>query len=387
MGKQIPLPCSHETESGTSTVGWTPQGMGKTLTLMQNFMLKKGLINKSMSEEEIQNYLMAACEGENNQNNDNSRQQTPVKNNKTTKQKQEEAAKQLTPEEQSDQVVRDAEISKAKLPEVAGKNNLISVLQFVKTTKVSNPSTAQIDEDYQMIDSHIDKTLKAKIQGFEYVDFGKLISKSQMVKDEEQCMEIVTRDGMTFLSPVSERDNIQINSYHKWEQAYCVFSNILTTKYPEKVTELFQYRYTIQMAASAYVCDNVYGYDKEFHHHISRHPTRSWAIILQQAWTMLLKDRVRNSGKSYFQKGHHSGGYGKGGNKKDRETCRRFNKGRCTYGLSCHYDHRCSVKKCGKFGHGAHICRLRGTETEGSSDGGNAGMEKLEKPERTGKNN
>ena len=105
-------------------------------------------------------------------------------------------------------------------------------------------------------------------------------------------MEIVTRDGMTFLSPVVERDNIQINSYHKWEQAYHVFSNILTTKYPEKVTELFQYGHTIQMAASAYVWDNVYGYDKEFHHHISRHPTRSWAIILQQAWTMLLKDRV-----------------------------------------------------------------------------------------------
>ena len=92
----------------------------------------------------------------------------------------EEAAKQLTPEEQSDQVVCDAEISKAKLLEVAGKNNLISIPQIVNTTKASNPSTAQIDEDYQMTDSHIDETLKAKIQGFEYVDFGKLISKSRM---------------------------------------------------------------------------------------------------------------------------------------------------------------------------------------------------------------
>ena len=49
--------------------------------------------------------------------------------------------------------------------------------------------------------------------------------------------------------------------------------------------------------------------------------------------------------------------------KKDREPCRHFNKGRCTYGLSCHYDHRCSVKKCRKFGHGVHICHLRNTET------------------------
>ena len=42
-----------------------------------------------------------------------------------------------------------------------------------------------------------------------------------------------------------------------------------------------------------------------------------------------------------------------------REPCRRYNKGKCTFGLSCNCDHRCSVPKCGKFGHGAHICRMR----------------------------
>ena len=51
---------------------------------------------------------------------------------------------------------------------------------------------------------------------------------------------------------------------------------------------------------------------------------------------------------------------GRGNNsKKIKEPCCRFNKGRCTFGLSCKFEHHCSVPKCGKFGHVAHICRMR----------------------------
>ena len=61
---------------------------------------------------------------------------------------------------------------------------------------------------------------------------------------------------------------------------------------------------------------------------------------------MCLRDRIRLD----ETKKHH------GLNGKPRkEICRRFNKGTCTAGLSCKFDHRC--EKCGKFGHGKHICR------------------------------
>ena len=98
-----------------------------------------------------------------------------------------------------------------------------------------------------------------------------------------------------------------------------------------------------------YMWDNVYLYDVEFRIHISQNPERHWSTILQQAWSMFLKDRVK---------------YGKGsGDSKNRsrtrEPCRRFNKGNCTYGINCKFDHRCSIPNCGKLGHGAHICRRR----------------------------
>ena len=65
---------------------------------------------------------------------------------------------------------------------------------------------------------------------------------------------------------------------------------------------------------------------------------------------MYLKDRIR-----YEEFNRHS----IGGTKFKKEICKRFNQGQCTAGRNCKYDHRCTVPSCGKFGHGAHICRKR----------------------------
>ena len=259
-----------------------------------------------------------------------------------------------THEQHADEIIKEAERSKARMFEIPGNVNLNLVNRQLNVN--------QMDEDYQMIDSHIDESIKRKILCFEYVDFCKLINRNHPYKDDDQRLEIVNHNGMTFLSPVADHEVVQISSYGKWEQAFRVFSNVLTTKYSGKAPELLQYNHTIHSASGAYIWENMYAYDKEFRRHISRHPTHSWAIILQQAWTMLLKDRLCNDNQ-IFQKGNFSGG-GRCQNKKDREPCKHFKKGRCTFGLSCKYDHCCSVPKCGKFGHGTHVCRIRLAEQQ-----------------------
>ena len=145
-------------------------------------------------------------------------------------------------------------------------------------------NTALIDQDYQMIDAHIDEQIKKKIQNMEYVDLGKLLQKNRTLREEDHRMEIVSRNRLTFLSPIADRDQVQINSYMKWEQSFRIYSNILTSKYPSMATELLQYNHTIHSASSAYIWENVYAYNKELRHHIARHPQRSWAIILQQPY-------------------------------------------------------------------------------------------------------
>ena len=65
---------------------------------------------------------------------------------------------------------------------------------------------ALIDQDYQMIDAHIDEALRKKILNNEYIDFSKLMVNSRSYRDEEggQRMEIVNRNGQTYLAPVGE---------------------------------------------------------------------------------------------------------------------------------------------------------------------------------------
>ena len=93
---------------------------------------------------------------------------------------------------------------------------------------------------------------------------------------------------------------------------------------------------------------------------MSNFPLRSWSVILQQAWSVYLKDRI-------------SGGrvdeVNRPGGSKEKDVCKRFNKGKCNRGFHCQFEHRCLG--CEKFGHGVHICRDRkttGAEASHQSD-------------------
>ena len=63
---------------------------------------------------------------------------------------------------------------------------------------------------------------------------------------------------------------------------------------------------------------------------------------------MRLQDHVSNNRNMQISKGHgQASSLGK--------KCWKFNKGKCTYGFNCKFDHRCGI--CNKFDHGAHNCR------------------------------
>ena len=67
-------------------------------------------------------------------------------------------------------------------------------------------------------------------------------------------------------------------------------------------------------------------YDREFRTHLASYPERSWAIILQQAWSMYLKDRINNSHSNGFDQGKQNSKGKKG------DECKRYNRGLCALG-------------------------------------------------------
>ena len=188
------------------------------------------------------------------------------------------------------------------------------------------PGVSNVDDNYLVIGGHLDGSIKGKILNNEYIDFAHLIPRDQH-HGEDNRMEIINKCGQSFFVPVSDREMTGITSFSNWEQAFRIFSNIYTSSYPERASELIQDNHIIYVPSQTYIWNNVYQYDKEFRTHISHFPQRSWAIILQQAWSIYLKDRIR-----YDDKNHSSFGASGSNGRHKREACKCFNKGLCTAG-------------------------------------------------------
>ena len=216
-----------------------------------------------------------------------------------------------------------------------------------------------VDEGYFVVGAHLDETTVSKIGKGEYIDFGKLLPRDRVVAKEDCCMEMIIRNGKTFWVPVG--NSVQINSFAKWEQAFRVFSNIYCKANPNRAAELIEYNNVIHTIAMAYTWDNVYTYAKEFRLHMSRYPNRSWAMILQQAWSLRLRDRI-TSGNNW---GNGNSGGGQAPTKVN-EPCRRFNRGKCNFGFNCRYDHKCTY--CLKFGHNVLNCRKAAVDRNTSNN-------------------
>ena len=221
-------------------------------------------------------------------------------------------------------MIRDAETSRARILDVPG------------TTPIKNSGfdrtivhSALLDEGYLVIGSHLEESIKNKIGNGEYVDFSKLIPKDRVNSEEDHRMEIVNRGGMSYWIPVSDHESTSIMSFAHWEQAFRVFSNVYQSYHPNRAGELIQYNHVIYTASQTFIWDNVYHYDREFRIHMSKHHlVCSWAVILQQAWSMCLKDKHNNNSSNssgYAGGGGHGNSNGRNqGMGPRRKLCFRF---------------------------------------------------------------
>ena len=248
-------------------------------------------------------------------------------------------------------MIREAERAKANIFPQQGNELLNSI------SNQASRAIAQIDEEYMVIGGHMDETAQAKISQGEYVDFTKLLPRDRIVVEEDDRMELTLRDGRAYWTPMGNLESTVINNFSKWEQAFRIFSNIYTRAHPHRAAELIQYNHVIYSIAMSFTWDNMHAYDCKFHMHISKHPLRSWAVILQQAWSMRLKDRLRSKAFAFSKQGksNSSSKPGRSNQGGSAEPCRCFNHGRCNFGTTCKYEHHCTY--CGKFCHGFLVCR------------------------------
>ena len=165
-----------------------------------------------------------------------------------------------------------------------------------------------VDEEYLLVAAHVDESIQKKIADQEYMDFSKLVPRDRILTEEEDRLEIVNRGGKTYFVPAAAGgDATAIMNFGQWEQSFRVYATIYTNFYPNRAPELLQYSHLIHTASLSFAWDNVYAYDKDFRIHMSRHLQRNWGIILQQAWSVRLKDKISHGHRNNNVQNHGTG--------------------------------------------------------------------------------
>ena len=234
------------------------------------------------------------------------------------------------------------------------------------------------DDEFFHLTCHVDNAMKDKIERGCFVDLEKLIPKKKnSTLGDENRLEWVSKDGMTFLAPANDREQ-KINSIRKWEQAFRIYAAIYCKANPTRTWEIWQYIHMINSAATTYQWDNVAYYDVTFRQLMAEKPGRSWAKTYVQLWQLALREPL-NKPQNFVQNqtGNHknpgntlaqgNGGQGKNAKSWRERCCWVFNRiGKCTR-TKCEFDNRCSY--CGGWTHSVNVCRkkLAGASTSGNT--------------------
>ena len=86
------------------------------------------------------------------------------------------------------------------------------------------------------------KKLRRKIEKGSYVDLAKLIRKNRSVANKnENGVELISKEGRSYLMPAANTDNPVINLFGKLDQAFRVYTGIYTKANPHRGHDLIQH--------------------------------------------------------------------------------------------------------------------------------------------------
>ena len=141
------------------------------------------------------------------------------------------------PQQQAEHLIQDANRNKARMNQITGMESL--TISTPGLDRMMLLHCVVVDDGYLTVAAHVDNSLRHKILNFEYIDFARLLPRDQINAEEDNRLTFMNKGGVPYLVPLGDsRENSRISSYAKWDQAYRVFCDIVTSKFPTKSTEL-----------------------------------------------------------------------------------------------------------------------------------------------------
>ena len=260
----------------------------------------------------------------------------------------------------SDQLIVEAEKFKASVAAPQGEFNLLTHFKSELDVK----RFLNTDDDFFHVSCHIDQSLRSKIEQGGFVDLERLLprdrtsSRGSFIKGDRLSIDLVSREGHTYLAPAQSHD-IKIDGIKWWEQAFQIYAAIYRQANPDRASEIWQYIYTINLAASSYNWENVAFYNFTFRQLMAEKPWRSWARTYTQGWNLALRDGSINKSLHNTGPSSNDSNFVTGGRREWKDdSCWWFNKDKCKKSnQECAFDHRCTY--CGVWNHSFYNCRKR----------------------------
>ena len=211
--------------------------------------------------------------------------------------------------DKANQMILDAERYKAVLNHPSGnecsQSNLLNTERNMNNLAINQgcignstaetvmPSQVPIvkdDDEFFHATCHIKGNLRDKIERGQFVELERLLPKTRGSFGEDNRMNLIFKEGKTYFvpAPVSNR----INGIRRWEQAFRIYAAIYSQANPHCAAEIWQYVHVINVAAGAYVWDNVSYYDITFRQLMSQNPERSWSKIYNNMWNLAMREPI-----------------------------------------------------------------------------------------------
>ena len=209
------------------------------------------------------------------------------------------------------------------------------------------------DDDFFHMTCHVELALRAIVERGGFIELEKLLPKAlKHVKpyQDQKLLNAVNAEGQSYFVPMVDKE-YRITGIKKWDQAFRIYASIFAEANPSRAVEIMQYLHTINDAATKWCWENVAQYDYIFRQKMAQKPYKSWAKVYTQLWSTTMVNPLVKTPNSSNSVGQNSSQ----GKKSWREiACRRYNKGKCTRGANCKFEHRCSF--CGSFSHTYPTC-------------------------------
>ena len=191
--------------------------------------------------------------------------------------------------------------------EVLGEsiNELIALLRNQSGLEADN------DDDFMHVTCHIDQALREKIGRGEFVDLDRLLPKTrtQIMCNTQDDIEVIRKDGATYVLPNNGAKESRITNVRRWEQAFRVYAAVYSEVNPSRSSEIWQYVHIINTASVSYAWENIAFYNFTFRQLMERKPYRLWAkiYIYMQMWNLAMTDHVQRSAQNSFGSGRSNG--------------------------------------------------------------------------------